>query len=121
MRHLKRQITEAISGSLKTLSYPAKGFSLTPPKNPDFGDLSSNISLLLTKEIKKPPMEIAQSIADEIKKDYPHDISEITVTPPGFINFRITNSFYQSKVKTILEGENSFGAGTQGIGKTANV
>jgi len=121
MRHLKRLITEAISGSLKTLSYPAKGFSLTPPKNPDFGDLSSNISLLLTKEIKKPPMEIAQSIADEIKKDYPHDISEITVTPPGFINFRITNSFYQSKVKTILEGENSFGAGTQGIGKTANV
>ncbi len=101
MRHLKHQITEAISSSLKTLSFPEKGFSLTPPKNPDFGDLSTNISLLLTKEIKKSPMEIAQSIADEIKIDLPDDISEITVTPPGFINFRITNSFYQSKVKTI--------------------
>ena len=121
MKHLKQQITDAVSASLASLSFPEKDFSLAPPKNPEFGDLSTNVSLLLTRDLKKPPLEIAQSIADELNKELPHHISEISVTPPGFINFKVTKSFYQSKVKTILDAGDSFGKGSHGDGKTANV
>jgi arginyl-tRNA synthetase len=121
MKHLKQQITDAVSASLTSLSFPEKDFSLAPPKNPEFGDLSTNVSLLLTRDLKKPPLEIAQSIADELNKELPHHISEISVTPPGFINFKVTKSFYQSKVKTILDAGDSFGKGSHGDGKTANV
>ena len=121
MKHLKQQITDAVSASLTSLSFPEKDFSLAPPKNPEFGDLSTNVSLLLTRDLKKPPLEIAQSIADELNKELPLPISEITVTPPGFINFKVTKSFYQSKVKTILDAGDSFGKGSHGDGKTANV
>ena len=121
MKHLKQQITDAVSASLTSLSFPEKDFSLAPPKNPEFGDLSTNVSLLLTRDLKKPPLEIAQSIADELNKELPHHISEISVTPPGFINFKVTESFYQSKVKTILDSGDSFGKGSHGDGKTANV
>jgi len=121
MKHLKQQITDAVSASLTSLSFPEKDFSLAPPKNPEFGDLSTNVSLLLTRDLKKPPLEIAQSIADELNKELPLPISEITVTPPGFINFKVTESFYQSKVKTILDAGDSFGKGSHGDGKTANV
>jgi len=121
MKHLKQQITDAVSASLTSLSFPEKDFSLAPPKNPEFGDLSTNVSRLLTRDLKKPPLEIAQSIADELNKELPHHISEISVTPPGFINFKVTESFYQSKVKTILDAGDSFGKGSHGDGKTANV
>ena len=121
MKHLKQQITDAVSASLTSLSFPEKDFSLAPPKNPEFGDLSTNVPLLLTRDLKKPPLEIAQSIADELNKELPHHISEISVTPPGFINFKVTESFYQSKVKTILDAGDSFGKGSHGDGKTANV
>ena len=121
MKHLKQQITDAVSASLTSLSFPEKDFSLAPPKNPEFGDLSTNVSLLLTRDLKKPPLEIAQSIADELNKELPHHISEISVTPPGFINFKVTESFYQSNVKTILDAGDSFGKGSHGDGKTANV
>ena len=121
MKHLKQQITDAVSASLTSLSFPEKDFSLAPPKNPEFGDLSTNVSLLLTRDLKKPPLEIAQSIADVLNKELPHHISEISVTPPGFINFKVTKSFYQSKVKTILDAGDSFGKGSHGDGKTANV
>ena len=121
MKHLKQQITDAVSASLTSLSFPEKDFSLAPPKNPEFGDLSTNVSLLLTRDLKKPPLEIAQSIADELNKELPHHISEISVTPPGFINFKVTKSFYQSNVKTILDAGDSFGKGSHGDGKTANV
>ena len=121
MKHLKDRLTEAISAALSSLSFPEKEFSLAPPKNPEFGDLSSNISLLLTKELKKPPMEIAQAISKKLNENLPEHISEITVTPPGFVNFKVEKSFYQSKVSSILESETSYGKGTDGDGKTANV
>ena len=121
MKKLKQQIINAVSTSLASLAYPEKEFSLAPPKNPEFGDLSTNISLLLTRNLKRPPLEIAQSIAKELKKELPHHISEITVTPPGFINFKVDKSFYQSKVKTILDEDESFGKSDLGAGRTANV
>ena len=121
MKKLKQQIINAVSNSLTSLAYPKKEFSLAPPKNPEFGDLSTNISLLLTQNLKRPPLEIAQSIAKELNKNLLHHISEITVTPPGFINFKIDQSFYQSKVKTILDENDSFGKGGLGAKKTANV
>ena len=121
MKKLKQQIINAVSNSLTSLAYPKKEFSLAPPKNPEFGDLSTNISLLLTQNLKRPPLEIAQSIAKELNKNLLHHISEITVTPPGFINFKIDESFYQSKVKTILDENDSFGKGGLGAKKTANV
>ena len=121
MKKLKQQIINAVSTSLTSLAYPEKEFSLAPPKNPEFGDLSTNISLLLTRNLKRPPLEIAQSIAKELKKELPHHISEITVTQPGFINFKVDKSFYQSKVKTILDEDDSFGKSGLGAGKTANV
>jgi len=68
MKKLKQQIINAVSASLTSLTYPEKEFSLAPPKNPEFGDLSTNISLLLTRNLKMPPLEIAQSIAKELKK-----------------------------------------------------
>jgi len=121
MKKLKQQIINAVSASLTSLTYPEKEFSLAPPKNPEFGDLSTNISLLLTRNLKMPPLEIAQSIAKELNKELPHHISEITVTLPGFINFKVDKSFYQSKVKTILDEDDSFGKSGLGAGKTANV
>ena len=121
MKHLKQQITDSVSAALTSLSFPEKEFSLSPPKNPEFGDLSTNISLLLSRDLEKPPLEIAQSIADELKKNIPEYVSEITVTPPGFINFKVPESFYQSKVNSILDAGDSFGKGVHGTGKTANV
>jgi len=121
MKKLKQQIINAVSTSIASLAYPEKEFSLAPPKNPEFGDLSTNIPLLLTRNLKRPPLEIAQSIAKELKKELPLHISEITVTLPGFINFKVDKSFYQSKVKTILDEDDSFGKSDLGAGKTANV
>ena len=121
MKHLKSKITEAISSILSSLSYPMKRFSLAPPKNSEFGDLSTNISLLITKELKISPMEIGQTIMKNLNKNLPDYISEITVTEPGFINFKIAPSFFQNKIRDIMEKGEDYGKGKNGSGKTANV
>ncbi len=121
MKKLKLQLTEILSATISSLSYPTKLFSLTPPKNPHFGDLSSNLALLLAKDLKKNPMEIGKTIINELNQNLPIFISDISLTEPGFINFKLKNSFYQSRIKDILNDGSSYGKGDIGKGKTANV
>jgi len=121
MKILKKQIRNGIKTSLESLEYPNKYFSLTPSNNPSFGNISSNIALLLANDLKKSPLDIANSIANELKKVNLEHIESITVTPPGFINFFIENSFLQSLINTIKKAGPNYGKGSIGNGKTANV
>ena len=67
MNQLKKSIINTINEALRKLSYPVKDYSLTPPKQSEFGDLSSNIALLLAKELKMSPINIANVIAAHTK------------------------------------------------------
>ena len=121
MRAIRLKLIKVISQALRSLSFPEKEFSLAPPKNSDFGDLSSNIALLLARDLNKPPMDICRSISEELKNSLPEHVDNISITKPGFMNFQISNKFFQSQITTILkEGEN-FGKSESGYGKTANV
>ena len=95
-------------------------FDLSPSKNPKFGDLSTNVAMLLTKQLEKKPTDIANKIVDNLALDK-NIISEINVTQPGFINFRISKDYYRSIVKIILDKNSNFYVGETGQGKTANV
>jgi arginyl-tRNA synthetase len=96
-------------------------FSLSPPKQESFGDLSSNISLLISKKMKENPLEIAEKIKAELLNINIKNVDAITVTPPGFINFVIKHNFYQNNLKTIIKDEEDFGKDFKGKGKSANV
>ena len=121
MKALRLKLSESISKALRKLSFPKKDYSLAPPKNRDFGDLSSNIALLLPKDLNRKPMDIARIIADELKSKLPENITNVTVAKPGFLNFEISNKFFQSQILNILENNDNYGKGNIGSGKTANV
>ena len=121
MKALRLKLSESISQALRKLSFPKKDYSLTPPKNSDFGDLSSNIALLLPRDLNRKPMDIARIIADELKSKLPENITNVTVAKPGFLNFEISNKFFQSQILNILENNDNYGKGNIGSGKTANV
>ena len=42
------------------------GSNLVPASKPEFGDFQINCALSLAKELKQPPREIAQQIADQL-------------------------------------------------------
>ena len=121
MKALRLKLSESISKALRKLSFPKKDYSLAPPKNREFGDLSSNIALLLPRDLNRKPMDIARIIADELKSKLPENITNVTVAKPGFLNFEISNKFFQSQILNILENNDNYGRGNIGSGKTANV
>ncbi|MBT3738163.1 MAG: arginine--tRNA ligase, partial [Candidatus Marinimicrobia bacterium] len=92
---------------------------LSPPKNPDFGDISTNLPLILSKELKMNPMKIGEKISNVI--DHSDGIiDKITVTNPGFINFTIGVAYYYQILEDILSNE-SYGNNLYGKGQKANV
>lgn len=121
MNRLKLLLRENISLILSNLLYPEKEFSLMPPKKLTFGDLSSNLPLVIAKELKKKPMDIGEEILEVFNSKLPNYISKVTVTQPGFLNFEIKKSYFQNQIKTIMEQSKSFGRGHSGLDKRANV
>lgn len=59
------------------------------------GDLTTNAAMILAKTLKKPPMEIAEEIAKELKgrSQELREIAQIEVAKPGFINFRLSKEY----------------------------
>ena len=96
-------------------------FSLSPPKQESFGDLSSNIALLISKQMKENPLGVAEKIKAELLNTNIKNIDAITVTPPGFINFVIKQNFYQNNLKSIIQDKDDFGKDFKGKDKSANV
>ena len=113
------QLIQSLADSLSALGLPKRDIKLTPPNNPDFGDFATNVALTLTKEAGIPPIQIANNIKDHIGVSVTL-IEQITVTPPGFINFKIAPTYYYQILSEILTN-NQFGRGLSGKGKKANV
>ena len=121
MKKFKLYLKKNIVSTLEALSLPNVEFTLSEPKNMDFGDLSSNLPLLIGSGRKINPLEIGESIAQNLKEKCLEDIIEINVTPPGFINFKISQEFFQNKINLIIKNNENYGKGNIGSGKTANV
>ena len=71
-------------------------------------DLSTNVGMVLSKINKKNPIEIAQTIADTLKKKDPL-ISEISIVKPGFINIKFKPIFWTNFIQKIVENSKTFG------------
>ena len=99
---LKTYISKQIVNTLNRLDFPLNEFSLSPPKKTDFGDLSTNVAMILARAMKKPPLEIAKNIKKDLLENGLDNIKDVTVTPPGFINFIVHPSFYQNKIKSFI-------------------
>ena len=113
------KIIHALIDTLKKLDYPQKEIKVSSSSNPEYGDLSSSLPLMLAKDLDKNPIDIAKIIMENISisKDL---IKEITISKPGFINFKISNKYYYSVLEQILSN-NKFGQSSSFNGKKANV
>ena len=90
------------------------------PKIESHGDLSINAAMLLTKQLKKNPRQIAQEILTNLEID-DNVISKTEIAGPGFINFFFTPNFISGIIKNILKEGDNYGKSNKYSGKKANV
>ena len=78
----------------------------TDASKQQFGDLSSNCALILAKEVKKAPLQVAQAIKEKFKHDF---VDHVEVAGPGFINIFLTDeAFKELALQLTLLGDSFF-------------
>ena len=71
---------------------------VTPAPESIDADYSTNVALKLTRELHKNPMEIANELNGKVEN--------ATVTPPGFINFKLNDDSLSSSIASLADDFN---------------
>jgi arginyl-tRNA synthetase len=105
--HLRALLTQAVAktaeaGGLDTTELPP--LHLEPPKQREFGDLSSNVAMLWAKSAKKAPRAIAEAILNNVE-DADGILARREIAGPGFLNFTFAPKFYFAQLREIADGK----------------
>ncbi len=116
---MKDIIKNIVGKALKELNYSMPDFSVDYPKNKKFGDFSANAALVLSKELKKNPRDVANELLPLLEKE--SVFSKVEIAGAGFINFFVSDKFYDELVRKVINEKGSFGKVSINEGKTANL
>ena len=86
----------------------------TPPKI-NF-DISTNVSMVLSKPNNKSPNELASILIDLLKKE-DKNIEEISFAKPGFINIRFNKFYWSNFINQLIRSPNNYGSSNVNIKK----
>jgi len=122
-RHLEALLRQALSdtiaaGQLALAEVPS--FSIEVPSDPQFGDLASNVALVLARRAGRPPRVLAETILAHLR-DPDGWIASTEIAGPGFINFRFAFPFWQMILGEALAAGHSYGRSTIGAGRRVHV
>lgn len=97
---MKQRIETLIQTALLHID-PAFSTSITleRPRDLTHGDWSSSIAMVLAKRMQRPPRALAEQIVGHIPAD--NTISSITIAGPGFINFTLSQSYFNQQLDTM--------------------
>ena len=93
---------------------------LERPRDPSFGEWTTNLAMTLAKPLKRKPQEIAKDLIGRMNLSRA-TVSEAYVAGPGFINFRLDAGTVASGLRDILSAGARYGHSDVGKGQHVNV
>jgi arginyl-tRNA synthetase len=92
------------------------------PARQEHGDWSTNAALVCSKIVGTNPRELGQALADKLDADKPEHVVSLEIAGPGFVNFRLANSWLHDVLVEVAEaGTTGYAAPQIGEGKRVNV
>src|SRR5271168_3475443 len=90
-----------------------------PPKDPTHGDMATNAAMVLAKEAKAKPRDLAEKIAERLRAD--DLVSSVDIAGPGFINLTLKVTAWADALRSVLGEGNAYGQSAIGAGEKVNV
>jgi arginyl-tRNA synthetase len=90
-----------------------------PPRDPAHGDMATNAAMVLAKDARLKPRELAEAIAGELRKDAL--VEKVEVAGPGFINLTLKPAAWTDALGAVLEAGADYGRSEIGKGEPVNV
>jgi len=93
---------------------------LERPRDPSHGDWATNLAMVLAKQLRSRPRDLAQRLRDTIQLGAA-GVSRIDIAGPGFMNFWIDAGRIASGLGEILASDDRYGSNAAGQGRVVNV
>lgn len=117
--HILKALEDLVQRELLPTGLDFGKVTTEPPRDPTHGDLATNAAMILSREAKKNPRELAEIISETLK-NLPF-VEEVSVAGPGFINIKLSSEFWYHQLVTILEKKTEYGASSIGLGEKINL
>jgi arginyl-tRNA synthetase len=89
------------------------------PREISHGDLATNAAMVLSKIAGMKPRDLAELLVPRLVAH--EDVVSAEIAGPGFINMRLTDSFWRERLKDVLRAGPAYGESDEGQGKRVNV
>ncbi|MDO9060237.1 MAG: arginine--tRNA ligase, partial [Bradyrhizobium sp.] len=90
-----------------------------PPRDAAHGDMATNAAMVLAKEARAKPRDLAEAIAAKLRAD--DLIASVDVAGPGFINLTLKPSAWSDALRTVLREGAGYGKSRMGADEKVNV
>lgn len=96
------QTSQLLKAKGKDIPMPAFDLSIPPPRVP--GDLASNVTLMIAKQVGASPRQLAEEMIQAFPKNKLTE--KIEIAGAGFLNFWLTQDALSGELESLLSGSN---------------
>ena len=83
--------------------------SINTDKDRSFGDVSSNVAMIIAKSVKRNPREVAQEIKDALLlENHAQRIENIVIAGPGFLNITFSQAAWVAELSSMEQQGGKF-------------
>ncbi len=93
--------------------------AVEPPRDASHGDVATNAAMVLAKAVGDNPRALGEKIAKAFEAD--PDVAVASVAGPGFVNLKLSDSFWQARLGEMLDLGTNYGRSQLGKGEKVNV
>jgi arginyl-tRNA synthetase len=90
-----------------------------PPRDASHGDMATNAAMVLAKDARAKPRDLAEQIATKLRAD--DLIEKVDVAGPGFINLTLKAHVWADALRSVLREGDAYGRSGTGAGEKVNV
>ena len=115
------QLRAALAGAVQALGAPADvEIGIERPRDPSFGDWTTNVAMILAKHLRQKPRDIAQAIIEHLP--LPElGVQSADIAGAGFINFRLDPAAVARGLERVIALGAAFGRDAAWAGERVNV
>src|SRR6478735_5308814 len=85
-----------------------------PPRDASHGDMATNAAMVLAKDARVKPRDLADRIAERLRAH--HLVASVDFAAPVFINLTLTPQVWADELRTVLRENVSYGKSAIGRG-----
>lgn len=117
---MEQYLKKVFVGALEKIGAPSDTvIKFEKPQNASFGDLSTNVAMMLAKPLKRSPRDLANDVLEQL--EYDGTIEAVEIAGPGFINIKFSNSYLYQQLAELLEAGTTYGKTLEHAGETVNI